>query len=581
MLKFLKYTFAAFIGCMIALLLVFLMFIAGMFASSPIVIQDKSILKISLDVPVSDRSAKNPMKSFDLLNLTTKSLGLNDILSNIERAAHDSKILGIYLDMSSISTNIATTEEIRVALENFKKSGKFIISYSDSYSQKAYYLATVADEVYMTPIGDFFLKGMSSQVMFYKNALDKLDIDMQIIRHGKFKSAVEPFMLESMSKENREQTTAFVGSIWNSLLTTIAQARNLPKEELTAWIDGLEIYGAKPALEKKLVDGLLYKDQVLEKLIERTGQKKIEDLRMVSLSKYIQTETPPKSKKDAKNIAVIYAQGDIVMGEGSNGITSEGMSEAIRTARLDTTVKAIVLRVNSGGGSALASDIICREVQLASEVKPVIASFGDVAASGGYYIATQANVIVADPTTITGSIGVFGMIPNIKGFLKNKLGVTSEFVNTNRHSDMETIMRPLDAEELQLIQKSVEDIYDTFITRVSTGRGMSKESVDEIGQGRVWSAVDAKRLGLVDELGGLEHAIQVAAGKANLTDYHIIELPKLPNPLETLLSTFEEDMSIKLTNEELGDAYKYYKHLKSILEMEGVQARLPYRIELN
>jgi protease-4 len=428
-------------------------------------------------------------------------------------------------------------------------------------------------------VGDFFFKGMSAQASFFKKALEKLDIEVQIIRHGKFKSAVEPFMLEAMSRENREQTMSYVGSIWNSLLTGIAEARNIPAEQMNEWIDNLEVYSAQSALDKKLVDGLKYYDEVLTELSEKTNAESIEDLRLLELSKYGRSETV-KSRSATDKIAVIYAEGNIMTGEGSSEIMSATMSKAIRSARLDDNVKAIVFRINSGGGSALASDVISREIQLASEVKPVIASLGDVAASGGYYIATQADVIVADPTTITGSIGVFGVIPNYKEFMNNKLGITFDVVTTNKHSDFITTLRPMTAEEQALMQKSVEDVYDTFITLVSKGRNMSREAVDEIGQGRVWSAVDAKRLGLVDELGGVNDAVRIASEKAGISDYRIEELPKQSGVLEALLSGLSEEIRTRSIRKELGEQYRHYRQLKDVLNTQGIQARMPYTVEL-
>ncbi len=586
MVKFLKYFIASFLGCIAALVALFFLMMGvvtamASFGKVPVTVKDNTVLKIELDAPIAERAPEGTIPNFDYMNMQPRRTdGLNKILESIKTAGTDPKIKGIYLELSSIPAGMAAVEEIRNALLEFKKSEKFIIGYGISYSQKAYYLATVADKIYLHPEGDFLFKGMSSRIMFYKKALEKLDIEAQIIRHGKFKSAVEPFMLESMSKENREQTASYVGSIWHSLLTSISESRNLSESQLNAWIDKLEVYDAPSALDKGLIDGLKYEDEVLTELSEKTGAKSVDDLQIISLSKYERSKTSP-AKSAPDKIAVVYAEGDIMPGEGSEGIMSETMSKAIRSARSDSTVKAIVFRINSGGGSALASDIISREVQLASQVKPVIASFGDVAASGGYYIATQADVIIADPTTITGSIGVFGLIPNLKGFMNNKLGLTYDAVNTNKHSDFISTMRPLSAEEEQLLQRQVERTYDTFITRVSTGRNMTKEAVDEIGQGRVWSAVDAKRIGLIDEFGGLTDAVRIAADKAGIADYEIVEFPKQTTSLlETLLASLTEDMKTRSVRRELGEFYPHYHQLKSIFDMQGVQTRMPYVVEL-
>ncbi len=592
MAKFLKYLLASFLGCMIAFVSIFIIMMGVMsgiaslmsnMGSKPVIVKNNSVLMIELNMPISERVSDDPISNFDYLNMQSReTAGLNKILADIKRAKTDSNIEGIYLKLSSIPAGIATVEEIRNALVDFKESEKFIISYSDSYTQKSYYLATVADRIYLNPMGDLPLTGLSSQIMFYKKTLEKLDIEVQIIRHGKFKSAVEPFMLESMSKENREQTATYVGSIWNCLLTTIAKDRNLSEAQLNTWIDGLELFSAQSVLDKGLVDGLKYQDEILDELSEKTGVASAEKLSVITLSKYGRsTKGVNQRVSSAKpKIAVIYAEGDISVGEGSSDIMSETMSKAIRAARCDSTIKAIVLRINSGGGSALASDIISREVQLASDVKPVIASFGDVAASGGYYIATQANVIIADPTTITGSIGVFGVIPNLKGFMNRKLGITQDVVKTNKQSDLTNIMRPMTAEEQALYQRMVESTYDTFITRVSTGRNISKEDVDEIGQGRVWSATDAKRIGLVDELGGITKAIQIAADKAGIADYSIEELPKQKSILETLFTSLTEEVRSYSIRQELGEQYKHYQQLKNVMKMQGIQARIPYVVEL-
>ncbi|MDR2040113.1 MAG: signal peptide peptidase SppA [Bacteroidales bacterium] len=586
MAKFFKYLLASFLGCIVALFIMFSIMMGifsamASFGNKPVAVKENTILRIDLDTKIVERSPQGTIPSFDYLNMQSKQvIGLNDILMSIRKAKEDPKIKGIYLNLTYIPAGIATVEEIRNALLDFKESGKFIISYSDTYTQKAYYLATVSDQIYLNPLGDFIFKGMSSQITFYKKALEKLDVDVQIIRHGKFKSAVEPFMMEGMSKENREQTISYVGSIWNSLLKTISESRKLSESQLNEWIDKLEVHNATSAKEKGLIDGVRYYDEVLDELKEKSGVESVEKLQFISLSKYRKAFSEKKQSKSGQKIAVIYAEGDIVMGSGSNDITSEDFSKAIRKARKDTTVKAIVLRINSGGGSALASDIISREVQLASGIKPVIASFGDVAASGGYYIATQADMIIADPTTITGSIGVFGMVPNLKGFMNKKLGLTFDEVVTNKHADFVNPMRPLSAEERNLLQLSVEDIYDTFITRVSTGRNMEKDSVDAIGQGRVWDAVAAKRLGLIDDFGGISDAIRMAAEKAGISDYTVKELPEQSNPLASLLSSLSEEMRMRTVQKELGEYYKHYHQLKYLIHSQGVQARMPYEIEL-
>ncbi|MDR3094882.1 MAG: signal peptide peptidase SppA [Bacteroidales bacterium] len=586
MVKFLKYLLASFIGCFIALFLLFFILIGMMgalssLADQPVTVSSHSVLKIELNTEIVERTVESTFPNIDYTTMHSKQvMGLNKILAAIKRAKNDHRISGIYLNLTTIPAGFAIVEEIRDALADFKESGKFILSYSDEYTQKSYYLASIADKVYINSSGDFLWRGAGVQMPFFKNALDKLDIEMQIIRHGKFKSAIEPLIFEEMSKENREQTLSYVGSIWNCVLDKIAEARGVTAEQLNDWADRLEIYDARTALKKGLVDGLVYYDTVLDELQEQTGAKSTDDINFITLSKYIKADKLSLKKEEKQKIAVIYAEGNIVMGDGTNEITSEGLSKAIRQARQDTAVKAIVLRINSGGGSALASDIISREVSLATEAKPVIASFSEVAASGGYYIATQADIIIADHTTITGSIGVFGVVPNFKNFMNKKLGLTFDGVNTNRFADFQNTMRPLRAEERDVLQRSVEDVYNTFLTCVSVGRNMPVEAVDEIGQGRVWSAVDAKRIGLVDEFGGVNDAIRIAAEKAGLDNYSIEELPKQQGALEALLSSLSEEVHTRVIHAELGDSYRYYRQMQNVLKMKGIQALLPYEIEI-
>ncbi|MDR1864066.1 MAG: signal peptide peptidase SppA [Bacteroidales bacterium] len=588
-MKFFKYFLATLAGSLVALLLM-LFIVAGIFGSmaslgdQPVVIRENTVLKIELHAAIAERAPERLIPSFDFLSLQTQQvMGLNRILSAIRNAKDDSRIKGVYLNLTTVSAGYATVEEIRNALADFKESGKFIVSYSDFYTQKAYYLASIADRIYMNPMGDFPLKGIGSQVLFLKNAMEKLDIEAEIIRHGKFKSAVEPWMQDRMSHESREQTRTYINAIWDWVADGIAGARSLDKQQMNEWIDRLEVFEARSAMTKGLLDGLTYEDEVLKELAEYSEAGSEENPSFVSLSDYIKEhERASMPATSVDKIAVIFAEGDIVMGSGhvSESITSGGLTNSIREARQDSSVKAIVLRINSGGGSALASEIISREVRLAADVKPVIASFGDVAASGGYYIATQADIIVADPTTITGSIGVFGIIPNFRNFMDKKLGLTFDGVTTHRYSDAGNPMRPLSAEERTILQKHVENIYDTFLVRVSTGRNMPKETVDEMGQGRVWSAVDAKRLGLIDRFGGLNEAVLIAAEKAGLTDYAVKELPERRTMLEILLSGLAEEAKMRAVRAETGEYYKYYRQLKSMAQMQGVQAKMPCEIEL-
>ena len=587
MKNFFKFLLASILGVMIALFLFFLITLGIIGAAiskqdQAVNIDKNSILHIKLDQTITDRSNKNPMENFDFASFKPETqLGLNDILSNIKKAKDDENISGIYLDLTVIPAGIATIEEIRNALLDFKTSDKFIISYADSYTQATYYIASVSDKVYLNPEGLVLFVGLRAELMFFKEALEKLGVEPQIIRHGKFKSAVEPFMYTKMSDENREQTMTFMGAIWNSMLKGISETRNISIGDLNKIANELSLKNAESAVELKFVDGLKYKDEILNELKELTDKKDIDKLKFVSLTKY--TKVPKKDKKtiEKNKIAVIYASGNVIMGEGQEGtIGSDRISEAIRKARKDSTVKAIVFRVNSGGGSALSSEIIWREVKLAQEVKPVIASLGDVAASGGYYIVCPAQTIVASPNTITGSIGVFGLLLNGKELLNKKLGVHIDVAKTNEYADMGSFFRPLTAQEREIIQFEIEDIYQTFISHVADGRKMTKEQVDAIGQGRVWSGTNAKEIGLIDEFGGLDKAIEIAAKAANLEKYRIVEFPRLKDPFEQIMEDLQGNVRTSILKNELGEQYSYYENLQDIKSMQGIQACIPFHIEI-
>jgi protease-4 len=436
----------------------------------------------------------------------------------------------------------------------------------------------VADELYLNPEGMFELKGFSAQIMFYKGFLEKLDIEAQVIRHGKFKSAIEPFILEKMSKENREQISLLLSTIADNIFDSIASQRGITLRKVEELANKLELNTAKKCLEHHFVDALIYQDELEEKLKSKLGiDGKLE---LITLSKYSNAKVERKEKISRDKIAIIYATGEINSGKGDlKSIGSVTTAKAIKQAREDERVKAIVLRVNSPGGSALASDVIWRETVLAKAKKPLVISMGDLAASGGYYIACAADTIVANPTTITGSIGVFGIIPNLKHFYKNKLGITIDTVNTNKYADI-GMNRALSAFERAKIKESIEDIYATFIGHVADGRNMSTAAVDDIGQGRVWTGYDAKRLGLVDVLGGLETAIDIAADLAELSDYRLVSLPKKEAPLET----FIKEITGRETNyiaKYLGVNSKYIKPIESLLKGEKIQTRMPFILEIN
>lgn len=594
MKQFFKYLLATIFGIVISifLLVMILISVAGL-SDKPAKIEANSILHIKLDSRILDRESDSPFENFDKFSGDfEQQLGLKkDIIDNLKKAKTDDNIKGILLDLSQIDGGMASLDEIRAALVDFKASGKFIFSYSELYTQKAYFLASVADSVFIYPEGVLEFRGLNTSISFMKGLFEKLEIQPQIIRgkNNKFKSAVEPFFLDKMSDANREQTSKYVGTIWKHMLNAISESRHIPVEELTVIADSLRIRKATDAVKYKFADAAIYKDELLEILRQKTGAEDEKKIKFVSLKKYTSSgktddeEDDGKGKYSKDKIAVVYAQGGIESGKGDNEtIGSDRISEAIRKARKDDKVKAIVLRVNSPGGSALASDVIWREMGLAKKVKPVIVSMGDVAASGGYYISCNADTIVASPVTITGSIGVFGVLPNTQKFFNNKLGITFDGVKTNKYSDLGDLTRPLSAEEFNIIQEEVDDIYNDFTGKVSEGRNMPQANVDSIGQGRVWSGTDAKSIGLVDEFGGLNKAIEIAAAKAGITDYRLTYLPAKKDPFEQIMKQImgEGDEESRIIAKALGSNYKYYQQFQTVLKMSGVQARLPYLIEI-
>jgi protease-4 len=552
------------------------------------IVKENSVLHLKLNGMIRDRGVDNPFEELNLGPFMKEgALGINNITEAIKKAKTDDKIKGIYLDVENIAAGFATIEEIRNAIIDFKSSKKFVYAYGEGFSQKEYYLASAASKLYMNPQGGMEFKGLGMQLMFFKGALDKLDIEMQIFRHGKFKSAIEPFMLDKMSEANRMQVETYLGSIWNSMLDGISKQRDIGVDELNKLANNLSINSTQAALDNKLVDGLMYEDEVMDLIKKDLKIESKEKITMVTLSKYVHhpkkwngKERKPKTK-DPK-IALIYAVGQIESGEGDDEtIGSKRIAKAIKEARQDSSIKAIVLRVNSPGGSALASDVIWREVVLAKKAKPFVVSMGDVAASGGYYISCAADRIFAQPNTITGSIGVFGVLPNFQKMFSEKLGIHIDTVNTNKHSDVGSAFRPVSETERAYVQKGVEEVYTTFIGRVAEGRNTTPNMIDSIGQGRVWSGSDALKINLVDELGGLDKAIAYAAKKANISDYKMIELPKQKDPLSMLLSKSEDEMENRIIHKNLGQQYEYFKFIQNILQLKGIQARLPYEMIIN
>jgi protease-4 len=582
--------FGSIIGIIIATVLAVIIVIATLKSSFNDAFKDKdaessgktsAILKLVLDGEISEREKENPfsdMGSFSAFG-EDNGLGLNTMVEKINSAKEDQDIKGIYLQFKNLEAGFASIQELRRSLQEFRNSGKFIYSYSEAYNQKDYYLASVSNKVFMNPQGDFDWKGLGMSLMFFKQTFEKLDVEMTVFRHGKFKSAVEPFLLDKMSQSNRYQSEIFLNSIWNSMLSDISKNREISIAELNNMANTLQIQYPEDALGI-FVDVLAYEDEVISDLKKTIKLKESDKLKFMSLSKY---DGPKKELKlKASKIAVIYAVGSINGGEGNDEeIGSDRLSKAIREARLDDKIKAIVFRVNSPGGSALASDVIWREILLAKKSKPVVVSMGDLAASGGYYISCAADRIFAQPNTITGSIGVFGIIPNVQKMLQNKLGITIDTVNTNKYSDMARGLRPFTEKEYNYMQNTVEKIYDTFTKRVADGRKMTQVEVDSIGQGRVWTGADAVKINLVDELGGLNDAIAFAASKAKLKDYKVVELPKLKNPFDELLGKKETELETKILKTNLGATYTYFKQVQQLMKLEGVQARLPFEMIVN
>ena len=575
-----------FLSCIIVSILSTLMFvamIASMGSSNTVAINDNTILKLDLQKPIQEQAVDNPFDMFgdEFSQYYQSGIGLDDILTCIKAAAKDSKIKGIYINTESISASPATLKEIHDALVEFKESGKFIYAYADNYTQGAYYLASVADNVTMSATGLLQFRGVALQVMFYKGLIDKLDVDMQIIRHGKFKSAVEPYMMDKMSEANREQMTLLANTIWNTMVDDIAAERKLNKETLNQIADNMFFGTATKAVENKLIDKTCYKDEVAQDLKKLVGLAEDKDLNITGLSEYrkaVKAET--NSAKD--EIAVVYAVGQITGGKSGNDVMgSETMVKLIKDAYTSENVKAIVLRVNSPGGDGTASDIIWNEIEQAKKAgKVVVTSMGDYAASGGYYISCNSNYIIAQPNTLTGSIGVFGMVPSFQRALKNKLGVTIDGVTTNKHSDAGGALRPLNAEELEVYQNFIDEFYGIFTQRVADGRGMEQSAVDEIGQGRVWAGADALKIGLVDALGNMDDAIAKAAELAKLDNYKVTYYPKKKDFWTTLMEKTSGDNNIQaVIRQELGDQYYIYQGLQQLKNAEGVQALMPMQIQ--
>jgi protease-4 len=556
--------------------------VAGASKEEETKVEPNSVLTLNLDYSIPDKTSSNPFENLDFSTFeTNENLGLNDIIKNIKKAKTDENIKGIMLNIAIMPNGAATTEAIRKQLVDFKTSGKFVVAYAEVMTQKAFYLSSVADKVYLNPFGIVEFTGLNSELMFFKNMLDKLGIEVQVFYAGKFKSATEPFRYDKMSEPNREQITSYLSSLYTQYINNIAASRKLNSSLVDSISVNMLVRRAEDAKSFGLVDELAYYDEVLDDLKKRTGKKEDEKIVSVDINKY--DKAPSKEKEDLKadKIAVLYAEGDIVDGKGSSdNIGSERIAKLVRKIRQDKNVKALVLRVNSPGGSALASEIMLREIALAKKKMPVIVSMGNVAASGGYYISCYADTIVAEPNTITGSIGVFGLIPNLQGFLNNKMGITFDNVKTGKFSDLGSLVKPVNEEGRLIIQNGVDTIYYKFKKRVSEGRGLTMEQVDSVAQGRVWTGIQAKEIGLVDVLGGTDDAIAIAAHKAGLKNYRTKEYPEKEDPIEKFFNSLKGETETYFIKSRLGEFYPIWERIESIKKMNGVQARLPFEIAI-
>ncbi len=586
MKQFLKFTLASIVGIIITTLLgILILFgIIGAVAGSKESVTElkpNSVYEIKLEGTLIDRSEDDPFSAAFAEAMgkpAEKSMGLDDLLANIEKAKNDANIVGIYLNGGSLSGGFASFKEIRNALIDFKKSGKFIVAYADNYSQKDYYLVSVANKILINPQGMLELKGLSAQTMFFKNTLDKLGIEMQIVKVGTYKSAVEPLITTKMSDANREQVTVYMGSIWKTFLTEVSAARKISVEKLNAYADEMLMFQpTEKAKQYGLVDGLVYADEADSTL--KTFVKGLEKDKEVTFIKHsAMTKLPDTSKYDKNKVAVIYAVGEITDADGE-GIVARDLVKTINEVAKDSAVKAVVLRVSSPGGSAYASEQIWHALNKLKAKKTLIVSMGDYAASGGYYISCMADNIVAQPNTITGSIGIFGVIPNISG-LNEKLGLTYDGVKTNKMSDAITVNRKFTPEERDLMQNYVNRGYELFVKRCADGRKMKTEQIKAIAEGRVWTGEDAIKNGLVDKIGGLNDAIALAVTKAKLKTYNVSEYPEKETFESKFMKSFGDDVETRFLKAQLGEQYKLFKQVRNLDKINGIQARLPYDLNI-
>ena len=589
MKQFFKFMFATIVGIFISVFL-FILVMVGIVSSmiskdsnKDVTVKEKSVLQLDLSYMIPERSSKNPFEGFNFSSMeSNKKAGLNDILKSIRYAASDEKIRGIYMNVSISLTSYGTLDEVRDALLEFKKSKKFIIAYGEMIEEHGYYLASVADKIYLNPAGELLINGYSYQEPYLKGMFEKIGVEPILIRHGKFKAAGEPLIADKMSEENRHQIEVYAGGIYDQFIKKVAESRKKTVLEVTEIANKLLIQNPDDAKKLGMIDGTLYEDEVMSEIKKLSATNDKDKINFITVSSYARQAKDKTSITSKNKIAVIYIDGDIVSGEGDNEtVGSETFAESISKARKDSSIKAIVLRVNSPGGSALASDVIWREIVLAKKSKPVIASFGSVAASGGYYLAAPADVIVAEPNTITGSIGVFAVLFNAQKLLNDKLGIKFQTVKSGLYSDIGSPDRPMTADEMTILQRGVDRIYDDFVSKVASGRKMSKEKVDSIAQGRVWTGIDAIKIGLVDELGGLDKALEIAVKKAKLSEYRLVNYPEQKDPFDNIIKTLTDETSMYFTKKQLGADYKYYEMVKKVTRYQGMQTRMLNEVEIN
>ena len=588
-MRFLGNVLATIVGIFIFCMIFFFgIIIIGAIAGSgddTVSVKKNSVIELDLSKVSLDYAGKTNYKDFNYFEAHHD--GVTDILNAIEAAKTDDKIKGISILNNQSQLGLAQSKAVRDKLEEFKKSGKFVYAYANYYTQGEYYLNSVADQVYLNPMGEVDFKGLSSEIIYMKDLQEKSGVKMEVIRHGKYKSAVEPFLAQEMSPENREQMTVLLNSVWNTIVADISKSRKLSVAQLNAIANTLGARTPELALANKLVDKVAYEDDYHDMIRAKLKVDKKEKYDIVSITDYAKkasSTVEDYSKDDI--IAVIYAQGEIAGGEGDVNVIGEGsIKRSLQEARDDKDVKGIVLRVNSPGGSALTSELIWREIEITKKVKPVVVSMGNYAASGGYYIAANADRIFAEPNTITGSIGVFGMLPNMNQLCKN-IGINAEQVKTHENASGYSVFEPIDENFKGFVLESIEKTYATFLKRVADGRKMTTEQVDAIAQGRVWTGVDAHKLGLVDEIGGLDAAIKYAAKLGKTTSYRTENFPEYEKSFEDLLANFTGMAMFKtkeqLLKEQLGEeGFQMLEQIKRVKSRKGIQAMMPYELEIH